>query len=216
MFMGSRCNLKVLVTLALSLTCLGIFSAPTRAETLVVLGDSLSAGYGMPPEKTWVALLDERLNERGSSHTVINASISGDTARGGLERLPGLLREYQPDVLLLELGANDGLRGYPVARTREHLRQMIEMSREHGARVILLGIRLPPNLGSRYTEPFFNQYAELAEEYDLLYLPFLLEGVAQREQLMQSDGLHPTAAAQPLILENVWPLVRKALGDSSH
>lgn len=189
-----------------------LWAGTVQSQTLLVLGDSLSAGYGMAPEATWVHLLDQQLAD---DHTVINASISGETSRGGLERLPGLLEEYTPAVVLLELGANDGLRGYPINRTTDNLREMIELSREAGAQVILLGIRLPPNFGSRYTEPFFNQYASLAEEYGLLYLPFLLEGVAQFQDLMQSDGLHPTAAAQPVIRDNVWPLVQEALGDSS-
>jgi len=189
-----------------------LWASLAQAQTLLVLGDSLSAGYGMSPEQTWVHLLDEKL---GDEHTVINASISGETSRGGLERLPGLLEEFTPSVVVLELGANDGLRGYPIQRTTDNLREMIERSRQAGANVILLGIRLPPNFGSRYTEPFFNQYAQLAEEYEVLYLPFLLEGVAQYQDLMQNDGLHPTAEAQPVIRDNVWPLVQKALGDSS-
>lgn len=189
-----------------------LFGATVQAQTLLVLGDSLSAGYGMAPEASWVNLLDEKLTD---NHAVINASISGETSRGGLQRLPGLLEEFDPSVVMLELGANDGLRGYPIPNTTENLRQMIELSRQAGARVILLGIRLPPNFGSRYTDPFFKQYANLAEDYDLLYLPFLLEGVAQYQDLMQEDGLHPTAEAQPLIRDNVWPLVQKALGESS-
>ena len=189
-----------------------LWASLAQAQTLLVLGDSLSAGYGMAPESTWVHLLDEKL---GDEHTVVNASISGETSRGGLERLPGLLEEFDPAVVVLELGANDGLRGYPIQRTTNNLREMIELSRQAGANVVLVGIRLPPNFGSRYTEPFFNQYAQLAEEYDVPYLPFLLEGVAQYQELMQGDGLHPTAEAQPVIRDNVWPLVQKALGDSS-
>lgn len=186
-----------------------------RANTLLVMGDSLSAGYGMPPEETWVALMDERLQDYDQDTHVINASISGETSMGGLQRLPALLERHQPDIVLLELGANDGLRGFPVAGIQENLASMIELSHQANADVILLGIRIPPNFGSRYTEPFFNQYADLAEQYGLLYLPFLLDGVAEYQNLMQADGLHPRAEAQPTILENVWPLVEKALGQRS-
>lgn len=188
---------------------------PARAATLLVMGDSLSAGYGIDPQDGWVSLLAQRLDEQDASHQVINASISGETSRGGLDRLPALLEQHQPDLVLLELGANDGLRGYPVPRTTSNLSRMIELSQRAGAEVILLGIQLPPNFGSRYTEPFFQQYADLAEQFDLRYLPFLLEGVALTDALMQDDGLHPTAAAQPMVLDNVWPLVAAALSEMS-
>jgi acyl-CoA thioesterase-1 len=189
--------------------------ATVQANTLLVLGDSLSAGYGMPPEATWVTLLEQRLDQGDPDHTVINASISGETSRGGLERLPTLLRVHQPDIVILELGANDGLRGFQIPRITRNLSEMIELSQQSGATVVLLGIRLPPNFGSRYTEPFFEQYATLAEKYEVLYLPFMLEGVAQFRELMQEDGLHPTSEAQPIILDNVWPLVQETLGQSS-
>ncbi|PTY38661.1 arylesterase [Saccharospirillum sp. MSK14-1] len=188
---------------------------PTRAATLLVMGDSLSAGYGIDPQDGWVNLLAQRLDEQGASHQVINASISGETSRGGLDRLPALLEQHQPDLVLLELGANDGLRGYPVPRITTNLSRMIELSQRAGAEVILLGIQLPPNFGTRYTEPFFQQYAELADQFELRYLPFLLEGVALTDALMQDDGLHPTAAAQPQVLDNVWPLIAAALGELS-
>lgn len=188
---------------------------PARAATLLVMGDSLSAGYGIDAQDGWVQLLAERLAQQDASHRVINASISGETSRGGLDRLPALLEEHQPALVLLELGANDGLRGYPVPRITSNLSRMIELSQRAGAQVILLGIQLPPNMGARYTEPFFDQYASLAEQYDLRYLPFLLEGVALTDALMQDDGLHPTAAAQPLVLDNVWPLVQSALSERS-
>lgn len=180
----------------------------TSAATLLVHGDSLSAGYGINVEEGWVALLDAEL---GPDTGIVNSSISGETSRGGLARLPALLTEYQPDLLLLELGANDGLRGYPLTRLEDNLIKMIELAQEHNTRVILIGIRLPPNLGSRYTDPFFNLYRDLARRYSLLYLPFLLEGVAQYSDLMQPDGLHPTAEAQPIIRDNVLPLVQRAL-----
>lgn len=162
----------------------------------------------MTPEETWVSLL---ANELGESVRVINSSISGETTMGGLERLPGLLEEYEPDIVVLELGANDGLRGFPIPQITENLQAMIDLSIGNEAQVVLLGIRIPPNYGSRYTEPFFNQFAELAERNQLPYLPFLLDGVAEYSDLMQSDGLHPTAEAQSTILSNVRPLIEPLL-----
>ncbi|HET8902632.1 MAG TPA: arylesterase [Saccharospirillum sp.] len=189
--------------------------ATVQANTLLVMGDSLSAGYGMPPEATWVTLMEQQLDQGDTDYDVINASISGETSRGGLERLPALLDQYEPDVVILELGANDGLRGFQIPQITRNLSEMIRMAQQSGATVILLGIRLPPNFGSRYTEPFFEQYASLADEHEVLYLPFMLEGVAQYRELMQEDGLHPTDEAQPIILDNVWPLVQEALGQTS-
>lgn len=189
--------------------------ATVQANTVLVMGDSLSAGYGMPPEATWVTLLEQQLDQGDTDYNVINASISGETSRGGLERLPALLDQYEPDIMILELGANDGLRGFQIPQITRNLSEMINMAQQSGAAVILLGIRLPPNFGSRYTEPFFEQYATLADEHEVLYLPFMLEGVAQYRELMQEDGLHPTDEAQPIILNNVWPLVQEALGQSS-
>ncbi|MFQ3230302.1 arylesterase [Reinekea sp.] len=183
-----------------------LFSPISHANTLLVHGDSLSAGYGMSPDRSWVTLLANKL---GDDYKVVNSSISGETSKGGLDRLPGLLNEHQPDMVLIELGANDGLRGYPINQTTANLQKMINLAQAQGARVVLLGIRLPPNFGNRYTEPFFNQYATLAEKNNTGYLPFLLEGVAGFESLMQSDGLHPTAEAQPLILDNVLPFITK-------
>lgn len=180
----------------------------TNANTILVHGDSLSAGYGMLPEQTWVQLLQDTL---GESATIVNSSISGETSKGGLERLPGLLQTHQPSIVVLELGANDGLRGYPLNQLRDNLVSMIEMAQSANAEVVILGIRLPPNFGKRYTEPFFNMFAELSAEYNLPYLPFLLEGVAQYSDLMQADGLHPTAEAQSIIRDNVQPIIEPLL-----
>ncbi|MBU2863718.1 arylesterase [Reinekea forsetii] len=194
---------KGIVALVCSILLL-LFSPISHAKTILVHGDSLSAGYGMLPEQTWVTLMAKQL---GEGVTVVNSSISGETSKGGLDRLPALLSETQPDIVMIELGANDGLRGYPINQTTENLRKMITLAQNQGAEVVLLGIRLPPNFGKRYTEPFFNQYALLANEYETGYLPFLLEGVAGYDEYMQADGLHPTAQAQPLILNNVLPFV---------
>lgn len=183
-------------------------SAP---NTLLIMGDSLSAAYGMSTSEGWVSLLETRIQERGLPWTVVNASVSGETTGGGLARLPRLLEIHEPDLVLLQLGGNDGLRGLPVSSIRANLDEMIRLSRETGAEVLLAGIRIPPNYGPRYTGPFFAQYRELADAYDLTLLPFLLEGIADDSALMQDDGIHPTAGAQPMVLDNVWPLLKDML-----
>ncbi len=204
----------MLAGLGLSLLCAflptaGVASAKTRH--LVILGDSLSAAYGLAAADGWVHLLQRTVAEKYPDYKVVNASISGATTTAGLQRLPKLLEERKPDILVLQLGANDGLQGKPIVQIRRNLQQLIEMSRSGGARVVLLGIRLPPNLGQRYTEPFFQMYGELARQYQLEYVPFFLEGVAGNDGLMQADGLHPQAAAQARLFGNVWPTLEKAL-----
>ncbi|KDE41084.1 Arylesterase precursor [Nitrincola lacisaponensis] len=184
------------------LSLLFIFSTSLSANTLLVLGDSLSAAYGIPPEQGWVALLEQRLP--AEDFQVINASVSGETTSGGLTRLPALLSRHEPDLLLLQLGANDALRGLPLQVIRSNLDALVEQARQAGTEVLLIGIRIPPNYGPQYTESFFNLYAEIADQYALPRVPFLLENVALDWNLMQSDGLHPNADAQPLILDNVW------------
>ncbi|MEZ5476059.1 MAG: arylesterase [Thiolinea sp.] len=180
---------------------------PTH-KTLLVWGDSLSAAYGIPVEKGWVNLLREKL---GADYQVINGSISGETTIGGLTRLPEALRLHQPDYLLLELGANDGLRGLPTINMQENLEKMIQLAQKAQAKPVLIGIRLPPNYGMTYTEKFEQVYRDLAEQYQLPFIPFLLEGVAQDFKLMQADGLHPVAEAQPIVLEHVWATLEDVL-----
>ncbi|MFZ1641456.1 MAG: arylesterase [Candidatus Contendobacter sp.] len=184
-----------------------------RAETpvILVLGDSLSAGYGIPAEQGWVDLLQRRLAERGFPHRVVNASISGDTTSGGLSRLPAALEQHRPALVILELGANDGLRGQPPMLMTNNLGRMIEWSRQAGARVLLAEIRIPPNYGPLYTQKFQATFGELAKRYDIPLIPFLLEGVAGHPALIQEDGLHPRAEAQPRILDNVWPTLEPLL-----
>lgn len=179
--------------------------SPLQAKTLLVLGDSLSAAYGIPADQGWVHLLEQELKQRQWADRVINASISGETSSGGLQRLPRLLSDYKPDLVVLELGANDGLRGTPLGIMEQNLRQIVELSRQSGADVMLVGIRIPPNYGPQYTQRFYSIYTDLAKEYQLPLVPFLLERVALKPQFMQSDGLHPTAAAQPILLQTVWP-----------
>lgn len=197
---------------------LAVFSAssPSASEqsssVILVWGDSLSASYRMDEQQGWVALLQERLTAEGlHDWYVVNGSVSGETTAGGLARLPAMLASTSPDIVILELGGNDGLRGLPVPTIRENLVQMIELSQGAGARVLLSGIQIPPNYGPRYTGPFYAQYTELAQQYGLALIPFLLDGIAENAELMQDDGIHPTAEAQPLIVEIVWPLLSQLM-----
>lgn len=180
-------------------------TAQTQAGTILVLGDSISAAYGMDLERGWVALLQQQLSEQQSGWRVVNASISGDTSAGGLQRLPALIERHEPDIVIVELGGNDGLRGYPIAQLRSNLTQMIEISRSQGAGVLLLAMEIPPNFGARYTGLFRDSYAEVARATETALAPFILEGIALDSDLMQADGIHPTASAQPRLLDNVLP-----------
>ncbi len=174
------------------------------AAKIVVVGDSLSSAYGIDKRLGWVALLQQRLQQRRLAYQVVNASITGDTTRGGLSRLPATLERERPQILIIELGGNDGLRGFAPAQTRDNLRAMIVQAREAGARVLLLGIRLPANYGKPYADKFHRIYRELAEEQQVALVPFFLEGVAETLEMMQPDGIHPGVEAQPRILDNVW------------
>lgn len=178
--------------------------------TILVMGDSLSAAYNIPTSSGWVSLLEERLS-RQSNWQLVNASISGETTQGGLTRLPELLRQHQPDLVLIELGANDGLRGLPPNLISNNLEKMVKLSELSGAKVMLIGILLPPNYGPAYLTQFESIYPNLAKKHQLPLVPFLLEGVADKPELMQEDELHPTAAAQPKILETVWLELKKLL-----
>ncbi|MFZ5594076.1 MAG: arylesterase [Pseudomonadota bacterium] len=194
--------LKKLLILVLLAFPLAAIAAP--APVILVLGDSLSAAYGIDQNAGWVALLQKRLMEQSYNYRVVNASISGATTRSGLSRLGQALQTYKPVIIVLELGANDGLRGLTVEEMRNNLAAIIEKSRQNRAKVLLIGMRLPPNYGPAYTKKFHDVYTGLADRYRIPLVPFLLEGVATDFSLMQSDGLHPTAEAQPMILENVW------------
>ena len=204
-----RCSLGWLLALAL---VLWTQAAPAQERpTLLVMGDSLSAAYGIEANAGWVSLLQARLDGKAR---VVNASISGETSSGGAARLPELLGQHAPDIVLLELGGNDGLRGLPPGQFQANMRRMVEASQEAGAEVLLLGIDIPPNYGQAYRDAFTGVYHRLADDYDLPLVPFLLEGVALEETLMQDDGIHPTAAAQPVILENVWPTLAPLLEEN--
>jgi len=181
-----------------------LFSSASFAKTIMVLGDSISAGYGMPINKGWVSVLQQTLNEQNSPYTLINKSISGDTTAGGLARIDKALEQYKPEIVLLELGANDGLRGMPPVLIKQNLRKLIHRIQEKGAGVLLLSMRIPSNYGKRYTDMFYNNYPDLAEEMEIPFVPFILEDVALAQDMMQSDGLHPNEKAQPLIANKVW------------
>lgn len=185
-------------------------SSALAAKTVLVFGDSLSAGYGIRPQEAWPALLEKRLSERRLNYNVANLSISGETTAGGRSRLAAALREHRPSVVVIALGANDGLRGLPLAQMRANLEHMVTISQQAGARVALLGMRLPPNYGP-YAEQFFQTFSELAKQHKTAYLPFLLEPVATQPAMFQADQLHPTAKAQPLILDHVWPALQPLL-----
>lgn len=191
---------------------LWLASAAAAAERVIlVVGDSLSAGYNMRLDQAWPALLQLRLRQQNQPYRVVNSSITGDTTQGGLTRLPGLLQRHDPDMVIIELGGNDGLRGFSLDVTRNNLARMIEASRSAGADVLLAGIMLPPNYGPAYTERFQAIFPELAERYDVSLVPFLLEGVALDPALMQADGIHPNSEAQPALLDNVWSVLEPAL-----
>ena len=176
-----------------------------------MFGDSLSAAYGLRPEQGWVALLQKRLRDQGYEYDAVNASISGETTSGGLARLSRALELHRPAIVILELGANDGLRGLPLETIRANLTAMVQMSRRAGAQVLLLGIRLPPNYGARYGSEFAAIYPALAHKFALELVPFLLDRVALHGELMQADGLHPDAAGEPAVLETVWPHLKPLL-----
>ena len=218
MLMVFRSRLYRLLTIFVLSTVCGVSAAaaaPAMASTptILVFGDSLSAAYNIPRERGWVALLQQRLQQQGFPQHVVNASVSGETTSGGLSRLAAALKQHKPDIVILELGANDGLRGLPVSDMQRNLRAMIEASRAAKARVLLVGMKIPPNYGPRYTQEFAASYPQLAQQYDLPLVPFLLDDVAGKAELTQDDGLHPNAAAQAKVLDNVWsalqPMLRK-------
>ncbi len=187
--------------------------ARANEQNILVLGDSISAAYGMSLEQGWVAQLAARLREQPVQTNVVNASISGETTAGGLRRLPALLQEHQPKVVILELGANDGLRGFPLKTLHDNLTQLVQLSQQAGARVILLPMEIPPNYGPRYTMGFRESFTLVAKSTDSVLAPFLLDGIATDPKFMQSDGIHPTVAAQTLILDNVLPSVTMVLAE---
>ncbi|QTN25473.1 arylesterase [Rhizobacter sp. AJA081-3] len=189
-------------------------TASPKAATILVVGDSLSAEYGLPRGAGWVALLEQRLAKEGFAASVVNASISGDTSSGGRSRLPALLKQHRPTLVVIELGGNDALRGLPLAMTRDNLAQMVKASRAAGAKVLVLGMQVPPNYGRKYGDDFFALFPAVARAGGAALVPFLLEGVANApnaEAMFQPDRIHPVAAAHPVMLGNVWPVLAPLL-----
>ncbi len=180
-------------------------AALAAGGTILVLGDSLSSAYGLPRHAGWVTLLEARLGERKFNYRIVNASISGETSAGGLSRIDALLQRHKPEVLILALGGNDGLRGLPVSQLKSNLEGIIRAAKQRDVRVLLVGMRMPPNFGPTYTREFAAVYAELARRHRTAFVPFLLEGFAAQPEYFLADGIHPNAAAQPLILERLWP-----------
>lgn len=178
--------------------------AQAQAATVLVVGDSISAAYGLETQHGWVALLEERLTEENADINVVNAAISGETTAGGLARFPDLLTEHQPDYVIIELGGNDGLRGLSLKHMAANLTSMVQQAKQQNAAVLVLGMRLPGNYGRRYTETFYNVYQQIAEQEQVALVDFFLEGIGAVDGMMQADGVHPTAKAQPLLLDNAW------------
>ena len=198
---------------ALLLLTLSAVYAQAKPATIVVLGDSLSAGYGMDLKQGWVQLLRERLaqQDNASRYQIINASVSGETTQGGLSRLDALLKTHQPEIIIVELGGNDGLRGQPIKLMRQNLTDIIKKAQAASATVLLVGMQIPPNYGARYTQLFAKVYPELAEQFNVPLVPFLLEGIALEPELMQNDGIHANTGAQTTLLDNVWPFLQPLL-----
>jgi acyl-CoA thioesterase-1 len=191
---------------------LAAVSAHAATPVILVFGDSISAGYGLPRvEQGWAALLQAKLQEEGYGYQVVNASVSGETTAGGLARLPRALNVHHPAIVILELGGNDGLRALPVAQMRDNLSRMAGLAATAGAKVLLLGMRIPPNYGPEYTAEFARVYADLARDQKLPFVPFLLNGIALNPDLMQADGIHPNQAGQPKLLDAVWPALKPLL-----
>lgn len=203
--------MNVLRVAVLLLCAVFATSAHSASKIILVLGDSLSAEYGLARGTGWVPLLEKRLKSEKINAAVVNASISGETTSGGRTRLPSLLEQHRPDIVIIELGANDGLRGLPVAAAEANLDAMIAVSQKAKAKVLLVGMQIPPNYGRSYTDKFTSMYAKLAKEHGVQLVPFLLRGIADRQELFQADRLHPTSDAQPIILDNIWPHLKPVL-----
>ncbi len=207
-------NLKIMKSafhcLFFSMICL--LPVSSFAKTIMILGDSLSAGYGLNPQQGWVALLQQRLNQQfPKQHQVVNASVSGETTSGALARLPKLLQTHKPDVVVIELGGNDGLRGQPPQMIQKNLAQLIQQSQKSQAKVVLLGMKIPPNYGAAYSQAFEKNYQILSQQYKVKLHPFFMNGIAGNKNLMQKDLIHPNAVAQKILLDNAYPLIQGAL-----
>lgn len=205
---------KVILSTSKLLATITICLVPTivSAKTILILGDSLSAGYGVDAKQGWVNLLQQRLDQQyPKKHKVVNASVSGETTSGGLARLPKLLTTYKPDVVVIELGGNDGLRGQPPQMIQKNLAQLVQLSQKQKATVLLFGMKIPPNYGSAYSNAFENNYKVVSQQYKIKLLPFFLEGVAGQKGLIQNDQIHPNAKAQPIMLNLAYPYIKAVL-----
>lgn len=202
---------------SIALSALLLIALPVLASqnTVLVLGDSLSAAYGVPSETAWVELLRDRIESQDLDWTVVNASISGETTDGGLRRLPGLLETHDPNIVIIELGGNDGLRGFPPNVIESNLANMIEQVRDTGATPLLVGMQIPPNYGQRYTTMFADIFPTLSDRYNTVLVPFFLDGIYDQDGLMQGDGIHPTEEAQPRLLDNIWPKLEPLLNNQA-
>ena len=199
---------RIVIVAALALGAPAAYSA---SKTILVLGDSLSAEYGLPRGSGWVALMEKQLEQDKVAAAIVNASISGETTSGGRGRLPSLLKRHEPDIVIIELGANDGLRGLPLQAAEDNLRNMVKESQQAGAQVLLVGMQLPPNYGADYTKRFAGMYGSLAKELNTALVPFLFEKMGDQPNLFQADRIHPSEAAQPLMLEAVYPRLKPLL-----
>lgn len=189
----------------LGLTLLSASLAFAENKTILVFGDSLSAAYGIQQSQGWASLLQQKLDAKSIPYQVVNASVSGETTSGGLARFPAALERSKPSIVIIELGANDGLRGLRMKAMRKNLHAMITQAKAINAKVLLVGMRIPPNYGIRYTKSFANTYTSLSEENDITLVPFMMKDVSEKSELMQADRLHPNAKGQPMILDNIWP-----------
>jgi len=205
-FLSSRqLMLRIVIYLLLAFIGTPLAYAHSASKSILVLGDSLSAEYGLIRGQGWVSLLEKKLTDTNIVTTVINASISGETTSGGKARLPALVNRLKPDIVIIELGGNDALRGLSLSASEDNFRAMITTAKKANAEVLLIGMKIPPNYGKEYTQRFFSLYSSIAKEQKVRLVPFLLEGIADREDLFQADRIHPIASAHPLILNNVWP-----------
>ncbi len=203
--------MKRLVCVAMLSVIFNCSQAAVRTPAILVFGDSISAAYGIRAEQGWVSLLQQKLKTQGYGYEVINASVSGETTAGGLARLPRALSAHRPAIVIIELGGNDGLRALPIAQMRSNLMRMVTLGIESKARVLLVGMRMPPNYGPKYTQQFHAVFDDIARFYKIPLVPFLLNDVALNGDLMQADGIHPNVAGQPKLLENIWPALQKML-----
>lgn len=205
-------NQKLGVILSAFIVMFSLSPMLVSAKTIMIVGDSLSAGYGIQPQQGWVYLLQKRLDQQyPKQHKVVNASVSGETTSGALARLPKLLQTHKPQIVVIELGGNDGLRGQPPQMIQKNLGQLVQISQQAKAQVIIFGMKIPPNYGTAYSKAFENNYKMVSQQYKVKLLPFFLEGVAGKKNLVQNDQIHPNAKAQPILLNTAYPYIKSSL-----